>query len=84
MSPIVAPITTGNKFLNPEKALSSYFQNKNIIMARPIKETPVLKGKDAKRFRKAMQNLQPVSQERLEEIKKSYEFLKQRSNFYLP
>jgi hypothetical protein len=53
-------------------------------MARPIKETPVLKGKDAKRFREAMENVKPVSKERLDEINKSYEFLKQKSDFYLP
>jgi hypothetical protein len=53
-------------------------------MARPIKETPILRGKDAKRFREAIENVKPVSKERMEEINKSYEFLKQRSNFYLP
>jgi hypothetical protein len=53
-------------------------------MTRPIKDTPVLKGKDAKRFSKAMENLKPVSKERLSEIKKSYEFLKKRSDFYMP
>jgi hypothetical protein len=53
-------------------------------MARPIKETPVLTGKDATRFRKATENVKPVSKERLKEIEKSYELLKQRSDFYLP
>jgi hypothetical protein len=53
-------------------------------MARPIKETPVLTGKDAKRFREAMENVKPVSKEEREEIKKAYELMKQMSNFYLP
>ncbi|MDR0692030.1 MAG: hypothetical protein LBF69_03220 [Prevotellaceae bacterium] len=53
-------------------------------MARPIKDTPILKGKDARHFQEAMENLKPVSKERLEEIRKSYEFLKKRTEFYLP
>jgi hypothetical protein len=53
-------------------------------MARPIKETPVLTGKDAKRFREAMENLKPISKEKREEIRKTYELMKQISNFYLP
>jgi hypothetical protein len=53
-------------------------------MARPIKDTPILKGKDAKRFREAMGNVQPMPKERLEEIQKSYEFMKKIANFYMP
>jgi hypothetical protein len=53
-------------------------------MACPIKDTPVLRGKDAKRFSEAMENLKPVSKKRLSGIKKSYEFLKKRSDFYMP
>mgnify|MGYP006962768694 CR=1 FL=1 len=32
-------------------------------MARPIKETPVVTGKDAKRFAEKMANLKPESKE---------------------
>jgi len=45
-------------------------------MARPIKDTPVLTGKDARRFREAMENIQPMSKERREEIRKAYEWSK--------
>jgi len=53
-------------------------------MARPIADTPILTGKDAKRFREAMENIIPLSKEERETQKKAYELLKQRSNFYLP
>jgi hypothetical protein len=46
--------------------------NKNIkTMARPIKDTPDLKGKDARRFFDKMDNVQKVSPEELARIKKS-------------
>jgi hypothetical protein len=53
-------------------------------MARPIADTPILRGKDAKRFREAMENVRPLPKEEREEQRKAYELLKQRSNFYLP
>ena len=62
-------------------------QNKKkeiLIMARPIADTPILKGKDAKRFREAMENVQPLPPKNREKMKEAYELLKQRSNFYLP
>jgi hypothetical protein len=40
-------------------------------MARPIKETPVLRGKDAERFFDRMENVKPVSAEEIARIKKS-------------
>jgi hypothetical protein len=40
-------------------------------MARPIKDTPDLKGKDARRFFDKMDNVQKVSPEELARIKKS-------------
>jgi hypothetical protein len=52
-------------------------------MARPIKDTPTLTGKDAKRFREAMENVKPVSKERMEEIKSSYELFKSIATFPL-
>jgi hypothetical protein len=53
-------------------------------MARPIKDTLVLKGKDAKRFREAIANPEPISQEEREEQRKAYEFSKSRAKFYMP
>jgi hypothetical protein len=53
-------------------------------MAREIAETPILRGKDAKRFREAMENLKPLSEEKRKEIKESYELAKQRADFYMP
>lgn len=53
-------------------------------MAREIANTPVLKGKDAKRFKEAMENVQPVSEEEKRETKKAYELYKSRARYYLP
>jgi dsDNA-specific endonuclease/ATPase MutS2 len=54
------------------------------FMAREIAETPILRGKDAKRFREAMENITPLSKEEREEQRKAYEFAKQIATFYLP
>jgi hypothetical protein len=54
------------------------------IMARPIADTPILRGKDARRFREAMANIKPISQKEREEQRQVYELIKSRSNFYLP
>jgi hypothetical protein len=53
-------------------------------MAREIAETPILRGKDAKRFREAMENLQPLSEEKKREMDEIYKLVKQRADFYLP
>ena len=50
-------------------------------MARPIKETPELYGKDAARFEKLISKSQPVSQEEKERARKAYEVMKSISNF---
>lgn len=42
-------------------------------MARPIKETPILFGTDAKRFEERMQNPPKISPEKRAQIRKSYE-----------
>lgn len=42
-------------------------------MARPIKETPILFGKDARRFEERMKNPPKVSSEKRAQIKCSYE-----------
>jgi hypothetical protein len=50
-------------------------------MARPIKETPVISGEDAKRFREAMDNLKPLSNEKREEQRRAYEWFKSKATF---
>lgn len=42
-------------------------------MAKPIKETPILTGEDAARFREAAENVVPVSQKEKEEARAIYE-----------
>lgn len=50
-------------------------------MARPIKETPELFGKDALRFEKMISQRRPVSREEKERARKAYEVMKSISNF---
>ena len=50
-------------------------------MARPIKDTPVVTGKDAKRFAEKMARLKPESKEEREAAKKVYEKFKAISAF---
>ena len=50
-------------------------------MARPIKETPTLKGKDAERFLRLMDEVKPVSREEMERIRKDYEYIKSIAQF---
>lgn len=45
-------------------------------MARPIKETPILYGKDAERFIERMNHPRKVSSEERERIRENYEFIK--------
>lgn len=45
-------------------------------MARPIKETPVLTGKDAERFEQRLKSVKPVSAEERDRIKRSYNLFK--------
>jgi hypothetical protein len=53
-------------------------------MARPIRDTPVLKGKDARRFLEAMDNLKPATPEEKKRAKEAYEFFKSIATFPLP
>ncbi|MDR1723542.1 MAG: hypothetical protein LBR84_06370 [Tannerella sp.] len=46
-------------------------------MARPIKETPVVYGKDAIRILKEIENPEPLPRERVEEIRRDYEQFRQ-------
>lgn len=52
-------------------------------MARPIKETPVLKGKEAAKFLTEVNKAkdQKASKETIERIKKNYDKLKAIANF---
>ena len=52
-------------------------------MARPIKETPIITGKDAKRFAARMADLKPESQEEKEAAKRVYEQFKVIASFAL-
>ena len=47
-------------------------------MARPIKETPILFGEEAKEFEMQMQKPKPVSKERSTRIRQGYEFMRNR------
>ncbi len=50
-------------------------------MARPIKETPVLKGKDAVTFAERIANPAPVSQSEKDAAREAYEAFKAISTF---
>ena len=50
-------------------------------MARPIKETPILRGKDAEQFVDRMANVGRASAEEIEEARKAYEAFKTISTF---
>jgi len=50
-------------------------------MAKPIKETPVLYGQDAKRFVKNNMELKKISSEERRAIKKNYEDLRSIASF---
>jgi hypothetical protein len=50
-------------------------------MARPIKDTPVLRGRDAIEFAKKIANPTPISKEEYEELMRIYEEVKKRCHF---
>ena len=50
-------------------------------MAKPIKETPFLYGKDARDFIEANKEVEKVSEEEKEEIKRNAEALKSIATF---
>ncbi|MBQ3191907.1 MAG: hypothetical protein IJB61_11905, partial [Bacteroides sp] len=56
---------------------------KEIIMARPIKETPILYGKDAERFIHEMENVKPASEEEKKRVRASYEKIKKLATFMM-
>ena len=50
-------------------------------MARPIKETPELFGKDAERFESIISNTKAISKTEKERARKAYETMRSISNF---
>lgn len=52
-------------------------------MARPIKETPILYGKDAERFVRQMENVKPASEEEKKQVRASYEKVKKWATFMM-
>ncbi len=52
-------------------------------MARPIKETPVVSGKDAEIFAKRMSEVRRASDKEIEEARKAYEAFKSISTFQM-
>lgn len=50
-------------------------------MARPIKETPILYGEDARRFEELMKHPRKVSKEELERRQKNVEYFKSIAKF---
>lgn len=64
--------------VNVEIPLPAPFDNKGVLMALPIKETPILRGKEAEEFRKRIENPGSISKEEYERAKKVYEELEQK------
>ncbi len=52
-------------------------------MAKPIKETPILTGEDAARFREAAESVVPVTQAEKDRIERVYEEFKLIADFPL-
>lgn len=51
-------------------------RKEKIIMARPIRETPILHGEDARRFEERMKNPPKETKEQRERREKNYEYIK--------
>lgn len=60
--------------------LTASFKN-NIQMAKPIKETPILKGADAIKFIRNNQSVAKESKENIDRIEANYELLAKISKF---
>ena len=58
-------------------------KEKGYIMARPIKETPILYGKDAERFIHEMENVKPATEEEKKRVRASYEKIKKLATFMM-
>ena len=64
-----------------KKFISLRKPNTEPLMARPIKETPVLKGKDAKNFAKKIANPSRISAKERKDAEKVYNDFKGISKF---
>jgi hypothetical protein len=53
-------------------------------MARPIKDTPIIWGKDAERLTEAMKNPIRLTEEERKEQREAYEWFKSIATFPLP
>jgi hypothetical protein len=62
--------------LQPKVAKITNQENKT--MARPIRETPILFGDEARRFEMQMLNPRPISAEQKAQMMSDYEFLRAR------
>ncbi|OAV70318.1 hypothetical protein Barb4_01434 [Bacteroidales bacterium Barb4] len=51
------------------------------IMARPIAETPIVRGKDAIIFRERMKNVKKISDEERKKINEAFEYFKSIADF---
>ena len=52
-------------------------------MATPIKPTPIITGRDSRRFAKEIENVQKIPIEERIEYEKAYEWFKQAAKFSL-
>jgi hypothetical protein len=52
-------------------------------MARPIAETPTLRGMEALRFMERMENVKPISAHEKAQIERDYQLAKSRATFPL-
>lgn len=50
-------------------------------MARPIADTPTLRGIEALRFMERMENVKKISAKKRKEIEESYRLFKERATF---
>ena len=53
-------------------------KTKDKNMAKPVKETPILFGEEARQFEVRMLHPKPLSPERIEAIRRDYEFLRKK------
>jgi hypothetical protein len=54
---------------------------KNKIMAKPIKETPLLTGEDATRFEQAAQEVVPASEKEINEAREAFDYFASIATF---
>ena len=50
-------------------------------MAKPIKETPVLRGEDAVRFEEAAQKVVPATEQELQDAKAAFDYFASIADF---